>query len=110
MNFIDVKITKGTADKIREEMNFIDVKNKKEMADKIPLAGFENWLDFWEKMKGKKATKCGVLLCKGSPDLGGHVIKAGEESSDYILPMCYSCNKPKDEAFKVWDNDLVPMQ
>jgi len=68
-------------------------------------------LDVWEKKKGKKATTCEVMLCKGTPDLGGHVIKAGEGSNEYILPMCYSCNnKTEDEVFKAWDTDLVPVQ
>ena len=92
-------------------MAFVGVKNKKGTADKTPPAGYESWLAFWEKKKGKKATRCEVLTCGGSPDLGGHVIKAGEGGKEYILPMCTSCNnKPEDEFFKVWDNDLVPVQ
>ena len=91
-------------------MSFIDVKNKKGTASKTPPAGYDSWLDFWEKKKGKKATTCEVLWCKGQPDLGGHVIKAGEGSKEYILPMCSSCNnKPEDQVFKAWDTDLVPV-
>lgn len=92
-------------------MAFIDVKNKKGTAVKMPPAGYVSWLDFWEKKKGKKATKCEVMLCKSSPDLGGHVIKAGEGNKEYILPMCSACNKkPEDEVFKAWDTDLVSVQ
>lgn len=92
-------------------MSFIDIKNKKGTSSKMPPAGYESWLDFWEKKKEKKATRCGVMLCKGTPHLGGHVIKAGEGSKEYILPMCYSCNnRPEDETFKTWDTDLVPVQ
>lgn len=92
-------------------MSYIDVKNKKGTADKKPPTGYLNWLDFWEKKKEKKATTCEVLLCKGSPDLGGHVIKDGEGGKEYILPMCYKCNnKPEDEVFKAWDTDLVSAQ
>jgi len=92
-------------------MTLIDVKNKKGTANKAPPAGYGSWLDFWERKKGTKATKCEVFLCNGSPDLGGHVIRAGEGSKEYILPMCDSCNnKPENEVFKAWDSDLVPVQ
>ena len=89
-------------------MSFIDVKNKKGTAEKDPPSGYDSWLDFWEKKKGKKADTCEVLNCNGNPDVGGHVIKSGDGSKEYILPMCYSCNnKPDDEVFKAWENDLV---
>ena len=92
-------------------MSFIEVKNKKGTSNKTPSIGYESWLDFWVKKKGKKATRCEVMLCKGNPDLGGHVIKAGKGGREYILPMCFSCNnKPEDEVFQAWDSDLVLVQ
>jgi hypothetical protein len=92
-------------------MSYIDVKNKKGTSDKAPPAGYKSWLDFWETKKGKKATRCEVMLCDGTPDVGGHVIRVGEGGKEYILPECYSCNnKPEDESFKAWDTDLVPIQ
>lgn len=92
-------------------MSFIEVKNKKGTADKDPPSGYDSWLDFWEKKKGSKATTCEVLACKGDPDVGGHVIKEGEGGKEYILPMCSSCNnKPDDEVFKAWENDLVSVK
>lgn len=92
-------------------MSFIDVKNKKGTSGKTPPVGYESWLDFWEKKKRRKASKCEVFHCNGSPDLGGHVIRAREGSKEYILPMCSSCNnKPEDEVFKAWDTDLVSVQ
>lgn len=91
-------------------MEFVEVKNKKGTSGNPPPAGCTSWLDFWEKKKGKKATKCEVLSCNGGPDVGGHVIKVGEGSKEYIVPMCYDCNnKSEDEVFKVWDLDLVPV-
>lgn len=91
-------------------MAFIDVKNKKGTSGNNPPSGYTSWLDFWEKKKGTKATKCEVMSCRGNADLGGHVIKAGEGGKEYILPMCYSCNnKPEDEIFKAWEGDLVPV-
>lgn len=92
-------------------MSFIEVKNKKGTADNPPPSGYKSWLEFWEKTKGKTATKCEVLLCNGRPDVGGHVIKNGEGAKEYILPMCYSCNnKSENEIFKAWENDLVPVK
>jgi hypothetical protein len=89
---------------------FIDVKNKKGTTDKNPPAGYSSWLEFWEKKKGKAATRCEVMGCKDNADLGGHVIKVNEGSKEYILPMCYSCNnKPEGEIFKAWESDLIPV-
>jgi len=92
-------------------MAFIDVKNKKGTGDKNPPSGYSSWLDFWEKKKGSKATKCEAMSCGGKPDVGGHVIKSGEGSKEYILPLCYDHNnKPEDEVFKAWETDLIPVQ
>ncbi len=91
-------------------MAYIDVKNKKGTSPNNPPPGNTSWLDFWEKKKGTKATRCEVQNCRGSADLGGHVIKSGGGSKEYILPMCYSCNnKPDDEVFRAWEDDLVPV-
>ncbi len=91
-------------------MNFIEVKNKIGTADKTPPSGFDSWLDFWEKNKRKKATRCEALFCSGKPDVGGHVIKAGEGGKEYILPLCYHHNNGyEDEAFLAWDGDLLPL-
>jgi len=92
-------------------MSYIEVKNKKNTADKVPPSGYSSWLDFWEKKKGKKATVCEVRFCKGKPDVGGHVIKSGEGSKEYILPMCSSCNnKPEAEVFQAWESDLISVK
>jgi len=56
-------------------MSFIKVKNKKGTSGKIPLPEYSSWLDFWEKIKGKKANICEVFLCDSDPDVGGHAIK-----------------------------------
>jgi hypothetical protein len=91
-------------------MGFIDVKIKKGTANNNPPAGYTSWLDFWEKNKGKKATVCEEMLCSGSPDVGGHVIKAGEVGKEYILPLCHEHNnKPENEVFRAWLYDLIPV-
>ncbi len=88
----------------------VEVKNKKGTSDNTPPPGYSSWLDFWEKKKKSKATRCEVLSCAGAANVGGHVIKVGEGSKEYILPMCYSCNnKPDDDIFKAWEGDLVPV-
>lgn len=92
-------------------MPFIEVKNKNNTSNKIPPSGYSSWLDFWEKSKGKNASKCEVLACKGKADVGGHVIKTGEGNKEYILPLCYTCNNQSDETtFTVWDADLVSVK
>jgi hypothetical protein len=92
-------------------MAFIDVKNKKGTANNPPPSGYTSWLDFWEKKKGTKATKCEAMSCTGKADVGGHVIKSGEGGKEYILPICYDHNnKPETEVYKAWENDLVAVQ
>lgn len=91
-------------------MAFIDVKNKKGTSGNKPPAGYTSWLDFWEKKKGKSATQCEAMLCKGSADVGGHVIKSGKGGKEYILPLCSSHNnKSEDVVFQAWENDLIPV-
>lgn len=92
-------------------MAYIQVKNKKGTSSKTPPASFNSWLDFWQKKKGKSALSCEVHACGGNADLGGHVIKAGQGGTEYILPLCSRCNNmPEDEVFTAWDDDLVPVR
>ena len=91
-------------------MSFIEVKNKKGTSQNTPPSGCSSWLDFWEQKKGKKADVCEAYGCKGDPDVGGHVIKAGEGGKEYILPICYSHNNMSEtEVYKAWENDLIPV-
>ena len=91
-------------------MSFIEVKNKKGTSSKTPPTGYRSWLDFWENKKGKNATQCEAMLCSGTPDVGGHVIKSGEGGKEYILPLCYSHNNMSEsENYKAWESDLVPV-
>ena len=91
-------------------MEFIDIKNKRGTSGNNPPSGYLSWLDFWEKKRGKKATRCEAMSCDGNADVGGHVIKAGEGGKEYILPICYSHNnKSENEIYRAWDSDLVPV-
>lgn len=89
-------------------MSWIKVKNKKGTSDKTLPSGYTSWLDFWEKKKGKEATICEAKGCSGGPDNGGHVIKSGEGSKEYILPICDSHNA-KENEYEAWETDLVPV-
>lgn len=91
-------------------MSYIDVKNKKGTSTHTPPPDYSSWLEFWERKKGEKASKCKAYGCYESTNVGGHVIKAGERGKEYILPLCYGHNnKPESESFKAWESDLVPV-
>ena len=91
-------------------MGYIYVKNKKGTANNTPPSGYSSWLDFWEKKKGRKAKICKARGCIGNPDVGGHVIKAGQGGKEYILPICYEHNnKSEDETYQALESDLVPV-
>lgn len=73
-------------------------------------SGYSSWLDYWEKVTGRRATRCSAIDCHQSRSLctlvGAHVIKVG--SSDrhyYIVPLCSGCNKRTDEFWV--DEELV---
>jgi len=91
-------------------MGYLDVKNKKGTSGNTPPSGYSSWLDFWEKKKGKKATICEAKSCQEKPDVGGHVIKAGQGGKEYILPICHSHNNMSEsEIYSAWESDLVPV-
>jgi len=92
-------------------MGFIEVQNKRGTSGRNPAGAYDSWLDFWERAKGRRAMICEVTSCGGKPDVGGHVVKAGEGGTEYILPMCHACNsKPADEVFRAWEMDLIPVE
>lgn len=92
-------------------MSYINVKNKKGTSNNNPPYGYTSWLDFWEKKKGTKATVCEARGCSGNPDVGGHVIKAGQGPKEYILPICYTHNNlSEDKVYEAWESDLVPVK
>ena len=70
-----------------------------------PPAGYESWLDYWEKNFGQTLDPdkwydcpgCGKNIQRKNFD-GCHVQKV--DSTDqkwYIIPLCDSCNHTKDE-------------
>lgn len=92
-------------------MALIAVRRKIETSARKPPIGCSNWLEFWEREKGRKASKCGSYLCNWRADIGGHVIKGGEASKEYVLPLCAPCNrKPEDEEFRALESDLAAVR
>jgi hypothetical protein len=92
------------------EMTYIKIRNKKGTGGDTPPRGYSSWLEYWEKNKNKKATLCEAKLCYNPADVGGHVIKSGMGSEEYILPICHKCNsRSEEEEFEAWNNDLVPV-
>ena len=87
----------------------VNVKNKKGTGDRNVPAGYSSWLDFWEKKKTEKAVNCKVQYCTGEAEVGGHVYIVGESSKEYIMPLCYSCNKKDDAIFTTSKSNLVPV-
>lgn len=55
-------------------MSFIIIKNKNGTAGRTPPTGYDSWLEFWEKQKGKKANRCEAFLCLGNAEVGGMLL------------------------------------
>ncbi len=72
-------------------------------------AGFDSWLDYWEKQTGRSATNCSANSWCGRDLVGAHVQKVNStDKCYYIVPLCRSCNQRNDE-FEVDTNLLVPV-
>jgi len=57
-------------------------------------AGYDSWLDYWEKQTGEKAYYCSALDCNNTDLVGAHVQKANsDDRSYYIVPLCNACNQ-----------------
>lgn len=87
------------------------VKNAKG-TDRYPRpAGYDSWLDYWEKQTGRRAIRCSATDCHlyGRSNLvGAHVKKVyGGDNHCYIVPLCRPCNTRTDEFYV--DEELVPV-
>ncbi len=60
---------------------------------KKPSTGDASWLDYWERVTGKKATHCGATDCQSPIALVGAHVKIFGSDELYITPLCYSCNQ-----------------
>lgn len=74
-------------------------------------AGYNSWLEYWEKKSGKTAWRCSAIDCHlmGRMNLvGAHVKKVyGGDNHSYIVPLCKACNNRTDEFYV--DEVLVPL-
>jgi len=79
-----------------------------------PPAGYDSWLDYWARERGKTADRC--RSCGATTDLvGGHVQRNKETVNDRkvpdgiaITPLCKKCNHPDNtESLLVEEFDLV---
>lgn len=74
-------------------------------------AGYDSWLDYWEKNSGRTAWRCSATDCHklGRWNLvGAHVrLVDGFDNRLYIVPLCIACNNRTDEFYV--DEALVPV-
>lgn len=82
-----------------------------------PSTGEGSWIAYWETNKftiddslDNYCPKCNSLTDKADFD-GAHVKKeSSEDSNYYIIPLCNSCNRSKDQTpFTVPKNLLCPV-
>lgn len=54
----------------------------------------QTWTEYYVEQTGSRATRCCVIGCGGSFDVGAHVqIQDGRvDKGWYIVPFCSSCN------------------
>lgn len=74
-------------------------------------AGYDSWLDYWEKQSGRIAWRCSATDCHAigrSNLVGAHIQKVNNiDKSWYIVPLCKPCNNRLDEFWV--DETLVPV-
>jgi len=75
-------------------------KNVRITVDDKPPEGFKSFLEFHEKKRGHTAI-CKVKGCTNEVVVGAHVkkvkLRANQDPSWYIIPMCAECDKREDE-------------
>lgn len=98
---------------------YTKVKNKKGTGDDNPPKGYNSWKEYWEYAKNRKFDKCSNVKCKNSAEDGSHVFSYMTvsnsiskskivELSQYIVPLCKTCNNPNNEdSIEVLTNDLL---
>ena len=66
-----------------------------------------SWLEHWKNISNKSPSHCGRISCNAIPVCGGHVKKVAPEMTQYIIPLCYSCNNQRDLEFYALEEELV---
>ena len=81
-------------------------KNKKGTAERSCKCG--SWKQHWiNYLQEKWPSKCSVYGCNNPATLGAHIINSNV-TSEYIAPMCDSCNKRNTEFRLKGDTLLAP--
>jgi hypothetical protein len=54
----------------------------------------QSWIDYYIEQSGSRATRCSVVECGGSFEVGAHVtiVDGRTSGSWYIAPFCKGCN------------------
>ena len=87
------------------------VVNKKCTSNDNPPSGYDSWKDYWEKSMGRRFSTCSCTECFNSAEVGGHVIRVGDISTTFIVPICFEHNNYRnDEPYYVHDNDLLRLR
>lgn len=99
------------------DRNIKVVKNMEGSSKYVKPRNFETWIEFWATKANKDIPECGSECgCCGKVQekfVGGHVI-AITDGSQYIYPICESCNstygegKKNDHTFEGLKESLVP--
>jgi len=62
-----------------------------------------SWLDHWKNYTGFDNPACAVGGCEKRANVGGHVLKAGGDMTQYIIPLCYEHNNKRDGVLEIMD-------
>ena len=58
----------------------------------------KSWLKHWENKTNDSTWFCMKKDCTNKATVGAHVIKCeGHDKKFYIVPLCHSCTKKKEE-------------
>lgn len=74
--------------------------------DRVEPGGI-NWLDFWEKRKGKSSTHCRSYPCYKAPAGARLVERTDQPGKVYLLPLCEEhILMPEGTVLSAWESDL----
>ena len=83
------------------------VKNLRGTSSKKLPAGFTSWFDVLVARSNWRPVMCLNIDCFNVATKGGHVIKKNTDKTEYLVPICTSCNNEHDKEFYVDEIDLI---
>lgn len=66
-----------------------------------------SWLAHWKKYSGSFLWGCSTLNCANEAEVGAHVKKTNE-MTNYIIPLCRSCNNKAKEFTVGFNTTFAP--